>query len=90
MNPFLIFLFRDPARHKAGDAGDGDFTIGRISHVMSGMQAGELRILTVAGDKRLIKQLGENLNKMDGPDYEKVRMQQTDKYAELVKTLTGQ
>jgi len=36
---------------------------------------------------RLIKRLGENLNMMDGPDYEKVRMMQTDEYAVLVKNL---
>jgi tripartite-type tricarboxylate transporter receptor subunit TctC len=40
--------------------------------------------------KRLIKQLGENTNKMDGPDYEKVRMAQTEEYAKLVKKLMGQ
>jgi hypothetical protein len=89
VNPFLIFLFCYPARHRAGDAGDGDFTIGRISHVMSGYKAGELRILTVAGDKRLLKQLGENANSMAGADYEKVRMQQTEAYEGLVKNLTG-
>ncbi len=126
-------------------AGDGDFTIGRISHIMSGVEAGKLRILAVAGEKRLkelpdvpsfkelgypsggaimdrivmvpagtpddhiaklraafiklyedktftrlIKQLGENLNYMDGADYEKVRMRQTEEYAALVKKLTGQ
>lgn len=141
----LIFLFCYPARHKAGDAGDGDFTIGRISHVMSGYKAGELRILAVAGEKRLkalpdvpsfkalgypstgalmdrivmapagtpdehiaklqaafaklygdktfkrlLKQLGENTNFMNGADYEKVRMEQTKEYAVLFKTLTGQ
>lgn len=140
---FVPYKGGGPAR-RAVLAGDGDFTIGRISHVLSGYQAGELRILAVAGDKRLaelpevpsfkelgypssggvmdrivmapagtpqdridklqaafvklyedktfkrlIKQLGENTNYMTGPDYEKVRMQQTKEYADLVKTLTG-
>ncbi len=39
--------------------------------------------------KRLIKQLGENMNYMNGSDYEKVRMRQTEEYAALVKKLTS-
>jgi tripartite-type tricarboxylate transporter receptor subunit TctC len=38
---------------------------------------------------RLIGRLGENLEFMDGPDYEKVRAKQKEEYTELVKKITG-
>jgi tripartite-type tricarboxylate transporter receptor subunit TctC len=37
--------------------------------------------------KRLIKAIGENLNFINGPDYEKLRPKQKETYAELVKSL---
>jgi len=40
--------------------------------------------------KRLMARLGENLEYMDGPDYEKVRAAQKEEYSELVKKITGQ
>ncbi len=39
--------------------------------------------------KRLIKAIGENLNFVNGPDYEKLRPEQKETYAELVKSLAN-
>lgn len=126
-------------------SGDSDFTFGRIGNLLGLQKAGKIRILGVAGDKRLeafpdvpsfkemgypasgalmdrivmapsgtpqdhidklrgafkklyadktfqnlMKSLGENLNYMDGPDYEKVRLKQTAEYGQVVKRLAGQ
>jgi tripartite-type tricarboxylate transporter receptor subunit TctC len=38
---------------------------------------------------RLMHNLGENMEFMDGPDYEKVRAKQKEEYTELVKKITG-
>jgi len=38
----------------------------------------------------LMKNLGENIEFMDGPDYEKVRAEQKEEYTKLVKKITGQ
>jgi tripartite-type tricarboxylate transporter receptor subunit TctC len=38
---------------------------------------------------RLMHNLGENMEFMDGPDYEKVRATQKEEYTELVKKITG-
>lgn len=38
----------------------------------------------------LMKNLGENIEFMDGPDYEKVRAEQKEEYTSLVKKITGQ
>ncbi|MDF1592454.1 MAG: tripartite tricarboxylate transporter substrate binding protein [Desulfobacterales bacterium] len=37
----------------------------------------------------LMKNLGENIEFMDGPDYEKVRAEQKEEYTSLVKKITG-
>lgn len=37
--------------------------------------------------KRLIKAIGENLNFINGPEYEKLRPEQNKTFGELVKTL---
>ncbi|MEW6673099.1 MAG: tripartite tricarboxylate transporter substrate binding protein [Thermodesulfobacteriota bacterium] len=37
----------------------------------------------------LMNSLGENVEFMDGPDYEKVRVEQKEEYANLVKKITG-
>jgi len=39
--------------------------------------------------QRFMVQVGENIAYVDGPDYEKMRLQQRKEYTELVKTLTG-
>ena len=39
--------------------------------------------------KRLIKALGENMNQMDGPAYDKLRIAQSKEYGALVKKLTA-
>lgn len=139
---FLPYKGGGPSK-RAVLAGDGDFTFGRPSTIMSNFKAGEVRILAVGGKKRmkelpdiptlaemgygtenvmrrvlmaprgisqdklailqtafskmqedktykrLMKQLGENRNFINGPDYEKIREQQSDLYKKLVKELTG-
>ena len=40
--------------------------------------------------KKLMAKLGENLDYMDGPDYEKVRASQKEEYQALFKSITGQ
>ncbi len=40
--------------------------------------------------QRLMAKLGENMEYMDGPDYEKVRQQQKKEYAELIEKITGE
>jgi tripartite-type tricarboxylate transporter receptor subunit TctC len=39
--------------------------------------------------KSLIKAIGENMAYVDGPEYEKLRPQQSEQYRELVKKLAG-
>ena len=38
---------------------------------------------------KMMGKLGENTELMMGPDYEKVRMQQSEQYEKLVKAITG-
>ena len=40
--------------------------------------------------KNLMAKLGENMEYMDGPDYEKVREEQKKQYAELIEKITGE
>jgi tripartite-type tricarboxylate transporter receptor subunit TctC len=40
--------------------------------------------------KNLMAKLGENMEYMDGPDYEKVRAEQKKQYAELIEKITGE
>ena len=139
---FLPYKGGGPSK-RAVLAGDGDFTFGRPSTIMSNYKAGEVRILAVGGTermkdlpdvptlaelgygsenvmrrvllaprgipadrlaklqqafaklqedktyKRLMKQLGENQKLINGPDYEKIRGEQSELYKRLVKELTG-
>ena len=39
--------------------------------------------------KKLMKRIGENTEFMDGPEYDKVRVQQSKEYGKLVKKMTG-
>jgi hypothetical protein len=39
--------------------------------------------------KKLMKRIGENMEFLDGPEYEKVRRQQQEAYKELVRKLAG-
>lgn len=39
--------------------------------------------------KKLMKRIGENTEFMDGPEYDKVRVEQSKEYGKLVKQLTG-
>lgn len=121
-------------------AGDGDFCMMFPSVLMPLVDAGKVRILASAGDKRiwpdvpllkdmgykvgtmdrivlapkgvpedrmqvlrqafkkvqedktyknLMKKIGENTEFMDGPEYDKIRMEQSEEYKELVKKMTG-
>ena len=40
--------------------------------------------------KNLMAKLGENMEYMDGPDYEKVRVEQNKQYTELIEKITGE
>jgi tripartite-type tricarboxylate transporter receptor subunit TctC len=121
-------------------AGDGDFMMSFPSQAMPLVEAGKIRALASAGEKRiwkdvptlkelgyevgtmdrvvlapagvpedrmkvlmdafqklnsdktyknLMKKIGENMEYMPGPEYEKVRRDQQEKYKILVKKLTG-
>lgn len=121
-------------------AGDGDFCMMFPSVLMPLVEAGKVRILASAGDKRiwpdvpllkdmgytvgtmdrivlapsgvpedrmmilrnafkqlykdktfnrLMKRIGENTEFMDGPEYDKVRAEQSEEYKKLVKKMTG-
>ena len=139
---FLPYKGGGPSK-RAVLAGDGDFTFGRPSTIMSNFKAGDVRILAVGGTKRmkelpdiptlaelgygsenvmrrvlmaprgipadrlkklqdafsklqgdktykrLMKQLSENRNLINGPEYEKIRADQSKLYKNLVKELTG-
>ncbi len=124
-------------------AGDADFNLAFPSVIIPHAKAGTVRLLAVAGDKRLeeipdvpsfgelgfsggnmervimapreipedrlqilreafrklygdktftrmMGKLGENMESMDGPDYEKLRLEQKKQYKELVEKITGQ
>jgi tripartite-type tricarboxylate transporter receptor subunit TctC len=121
-------------------AGDGDFTLMFPSVIKPLVEAGKVRVLASAGDKRiwpdvpllselgykvgtmdriilapkgvpedrmvvlrnafkqlykdktfkkLMKRIGENMEYMDGPEYDKARIQQQKEFKVLVKQLTG-
>lgn len=49
---FIPYKGGGPAR-RALLAGDGDFTVGRPSHIKGNLRAGKIRVLGLAGTKRL-------------------------------------
>jgi tripartite-type tricarboxylate transporter receptor subunit TctC len=69
----------------------------RIVLAPKGMPAADMKKLRDAfvalqKDKtynRMMKKLGENTELMMGPEYEKIRMQQSEQYEKLVKAITG-
>ena len=121
-------------------AGDGDFMMSFPSQAIPLVEAGKIRALATAGDKKvwddvpllkdlgyhvgtmdrivlapagvpeermkilrdafaklnsdktylgLMERIGENTEYLDGPEYEKIRMDNVKEYAELVKKITG-
>jgi tripartite-type tricarboxylate transporter receptor subunit TctC len=80
-----------------GEAGYSDDlgSMRRIIMAPSGIPADRLAkiqdaLVELQGDKtyqRLIKAIGENLNFINGPDYEKLRPQQKETYRELIQSL---
>jgi tripartite-type tricarboxylate transporter receptor subunit TctC len=80
-----------------GEAGYSDDlgSMRRIIMAPSGIPADRLAkiqdaLVQLQGDKtykRLIKAIGENLNFINGPDYEKLRPQQKETYRELIQSL---
>jgi tripartite-type tricarboxylate transporter receptor subunit TctC len=80
-----------------GEAGYSDDlgSMRRIIMAPSGVPADRLAkiqdaLVQLQGDKtykRLIKAIGENLNFINGPDYEKLRPQQKETYRELIQSL---
>ncbi|WP_370302241.1 tripartite tricarboxylate transporter substrate binding protein [Pseudooceanicola sp.] len=70
----------------------------RIVQVPSDLPEDRMQVLRTAfrelqEDKtylRMMSQMGENVEYMDGPDYEKLRRQQAESYSALVQALTGQ
>jgi tripartite-type tricarboxylate transporter receptor subunit TctC len=79
---------------------DLGYTVGTMDRIVlapKGVPEDRMQILRAAfkklnGDKtykKLMKRIGENMEFMDGPQYEKVRRQQQEAYKELVRKLTG-
>jgi tripartite-type tricarboxylate transporter receptor subunit TctC len=72
-------------------------TMDRIVLAPKGVPEDRMKILRDAFKKlqkdktynKLMKRIGENTAFMDGPEYDKVRMEQTEEYKKLVKQMTG-
>lgn len=79
------------------DIGYSVGTMDRIVLAPKGVPEDRMQILREAFKKlqkdktynRLMKRIGENIEFMDGPDYEKVRLEQHEEYKKLVKKLTS-
>jgi tripartite-type tricarboxylate transporter receptor subunit TctC len=72
-------------------------TMDRIVMAPSGVPEDQMKILRDAfaklnSDKtyqRLMARIGENMEYLDGPEYDKIRPMQVDEYRKLVKEISG-
>jgi tripartite-type tricarboxylate transporter receptor subunit TctC len=92
---------RDPELPDVPSLGEMGFSVSHMNRIImapSGIPKERLEILRAAFGKlmkdktfkRMMGKLGENMEYLDGPDYEKLRPVQREEYSALVKKITGQ